>query len=91
MNPRLLDERGKEIKPYHVITITLKLQDWVNPAAIRAFTQHIEKEAKVPVFTNRTDKAYVLQLFVKHLDVDLWKRIEDENDVEVYVTDARRL
>jgi hypothetical protein len=91
MRPRLFDERGKEIKPYHVITITLKLKDWVNPAAVRALTQHIEKEARAPVFTNRTDSAYVLQLFVKHLDIELWKRIEDENDVEVYVTDARRL
>lgn len=91
MRPRLLDERGKEIIPYHVITITLKLQDWVNPATIRAFTQHLEKETKTPVFTNRTDNAFILQLFVKNLDVELWKRIEDENDVEVYVTDARRL
>jgi hypothetical protein len=91
MNPRLVDERGKEIKPYHIITITLKLKDWVNPAAIRAFTQQIEKESRAPVFTNRTETAYVLQLFVKTLDADLWKRIEDENDVEVYVTDARRL
>jgi len=88
---RLLNSSGKEMVPLNLITVKLELKKWADDLKIYNLCRDIEKKLRAPVFTNRNDSLYIIQLHTKTVDVAYWKTISDLDGAEVFVTDVRKI
>jgi hypothetical protein len=88
---RLLNSSGKEQIPSNLITVKLELRKWADDLKIYNLCREIENKMRVPVFTNRNDSLYIIQLHSKDIDVAYWKTISDLDGAEVFVTDVRKI
>ena len=88
---RLLNSLGKEQIPSNLITVKLELRKWADDLKIYNLCREIEAKLRTPVFTNRNDSLYIIQLHSKTVDVAYWKTISDLDGAEVFVTDVRKI
>ena len=88
---RLLNSLGREQIPLNLITVKLELRKWADDLKIYNLCREIETKLRTPVFTNRNDSLYIIQLHSKTVDVAYWKTISDLDGAEVFVTDVRKI
>ena len=88
---RLLNSSGKEQIPSNLITVKLELRKWADDLKIYNLCRDIETKLRTPVFTNRNDSLYIIQVHAKNVDVAYWKSISDMDGAEVFVTDVRKI
>lgn len=88
---RLLNSSGKEQIPLNLITVQLELRKWADDLKIYNLCRDIETKLRTPVFTNRNDSLYIIQVHSKAVDVAYWKTISDLDGAEVFVTDVRKI
>jgi hypothetical protein len=88
---RLLNSSGKEMIPSSLITVKLELKKWADDLKIYNLCREIEKSQRAPVFTNRNDSLYIIQIHSKTIDEAFWKTISDLDGAEVFITDVRKI
>lgn len=88
---RLLNSSGREQIPLKLISVQLELKKWADDLKIYKLCRTLEHEFGVPVFTNRNDSLYLIQLHTNDILNQLWQDLADQDGVSIFVTDTRKL
>lgn len=88
---RLLNTSGKEQIPLKLITVQLELKKWADDLKIYKLCRAIEIEFKTPSFTNRNDNMYLIQIHTNDVTNQFWQDLAEQDGVEIYVTDVRKI
>lgn len=91
MIPKILNGRGEVMIPLTSVTLRLKLREWSDLVRLRAFITMLEKDMKITTFVVSNSEYVNIQLFARNFEAEYWKKIRDEYNVEVFISNATLL